>query len=300
MKSGATAEQEGKKPSRSTGQPSPRPLQKSIREYARGIAGGVLFSLPLLYTMEMWEIGATSHPIRLLLYVVLVFLLLLGYNRFAGMRADSSFTEVVLDSIEEIGIGLVVAIVALWILGLIDAESGFNEAMGKIILEAMTVAIGVSVGSSQLGVKEEEDAGMEGEDGGQLNLKNSGRQALLGLCGATLFAANIAPTEETLLIAIGMSSWMLLGLVCVSIAFGIVILYFSEFTGSERFVHSDGLRTVIGGAVEMYAVALTASVLLLWIYGQLDGFHHSNIIAMTVVLGVPATLGASAGRLLLQ
>ncbi|HEX4668040.1 MAG TPA: DUF2391 family protein, partial [Chthoniobacterales bacterium] len=29
----------------------------SLREYARGIAGGLMFSLPLLYTMEVWWTG---------------------------------------------------------------------------------------------------------------------------------------------------------------------------------------------------------------------------------------------------
>jgi hypothetical protein len=42
-----------------------RPVHKSLQEYARGIAGGLLFSLPLIYTMEVWWAGFTSHPMRL-------------------------------------------------------------------------------------------------------------------------------------------------------------------------------------------------------------------------------------------
>jgi len=40
-------------------------IKKSIQEYARGIAGGMMFSLPLLYTMEMWWSGFILHPLRL-------------------------------------------------------------------------------------------------------------------------------------------------------------------------------------------------------------------------------------------
>src|ERR671916_231784 len=94
-----------------------RPVNKSLREYARGVAGGLLFSLPLLYTMEVWWAGFTSHPWRLAAYVVATFVLLLGYNEFVGLRRDASFAEVVIDSVEEMGIGFVVAAVVLWLLG---------------------------------------------------------------------------------------------------------------------------------------------------------------------------------------
>ena len=41
-----------------------RPIAKSLQEYGRGIAGGMLFSLPLLYTMEVWWAGFSIHPWR--------------------------------------------------------------------------------------------------------------------------------------------------------------------------------------------------------------------------------------------
>jgi len=55
-----------------------RTVSQSLREYARGVAGGLLFSLPLLYTMEVWWAGFVAHPWRLALYVAGTFLLLLG------------------------------------------------------------------------------------------------------------------------------------------------------------------------------------------------------------------------------
>ncbi|HEU4597018.1 MAG TPA: DUF2391 family protein, partial [Pyrinomonadaceae bacterium] len=86
-----------------------RTTTQSLMEYARGVAGGLLFSLPLLYTMEVWWAGLTSHPWRLAAYVLATFVLLLGYNYYAGLRQDSCFEEVVIDSFEEMGIGLAVA-----------------------------------------------------------------------------------------------------------------------------------------------------------------------------------------------
>src|SRR5687767_12300553 len=94
-----------------------RTVSESLREYARGVAGGLLFSLPLLYTMEVWWAGFTSHPWRLAVYVAATFALLLGYNHFLGLRRDTCFSEVVIDSVEEMGLGLLVALVILWLLG---------------------------------------------------------------------------------------------------------------------------------------------------------------------------------------
>src|SRR5215207_4903510 len=87
-----------------------RTVTQSLREYGRGVAGGLLFSLPLLYTMEVWWAGFTSHPFRLAAYVAATFALLLGYNYFAGLRRDSCFSEVVIDSVEELGLGILVAL----------------------------------------------------------------------------------------------------------------------------------------------------------------------------------------------
>ena len=65
-----------------------------MREYGRGIAGGLMFSLPLLYTMEVWWAGFTLHPGRILGYMACTFVLLFLYNRFAGLRRDADLREV--------------------------------------------------------------------------------------------------------------------------------------------------------------------------------------------------------------
>lgn len=283
-------------------------------EYARGVAGGLLFSLPLLYTMEVWWAGLTSHPWRLAAYVVATFVLLLGYNYYAGLRQDSCFEEVVIDSFEEMGIGLAVAGIVLFLLGRVHSEMPASEAVGQIVVEAMTVAIGVSVGTAQLGGGDGEDAEDKGVDGGgaggeQTRARRAspgegevhfGGQVVLALCGAVLFAANVAPTEEIVMIAFEISAWRLLGLAALSLGLAALILYYSEFAGSRRHVRFDTHHDVLVGAVITYAVALAASALILTFFGRFDGQALSTCVAQTVVLGVAATLGASAGRLLLQ
>jgi putative integral membrane protein (TIGR02587 family) len=273
----------------------------SLREYARGIAGGLMFSLPLLYTMEMWWAGFTSQPERLLLYVVVTFGLLVGYNRYAGLRRDASWLEVAIDSVEEMGLGLFVAGLMLFLLGQITSEMELNEIVGKIVMEAMTVAIGVSVGTAQLGGNagtDEEDKGVK-KDSARRE-PDLGSQLVLALCGAVLFAANVAPTEEISLIAHSISSWRLIGLALLSIALGGLILFYSEFRGSQRFTSKTGAIHIISMTAVSYSIALLASFMILWFFGRLDGESLVTSIGQSVVLGVAGGLGASAGRLLLQ
>jgi len=85
--------------------------------------------------MEVWWAGFTTHPLRLHLRSRH---LLLGYNRYSGLRCDASPAEVAIDSVEEMGLGLIAAFV-LWLLGQITFDMTVNE-IGKIIMK-MTVAM---------------------------------------------------------------------------------------------------------------------------------------------------------------
>ncbi len=285
-----------------------RPIDKSLQEYGRGIIGGLLFSLPLLYTMEVWWAGFSAHPLHLILYVLATFILLLGYNYYAGLRHDANWTEVVIDSVEEMGLGLLISALALLILGRIRFDMTMGEIVGKITVEAMTVAIGVSVGTAQLGSAGGASDTGEGDSqstrtragGGSQGDVHFGGQLVIALCGAVLFAANVAPTEEIIMIASEISSWKLLAIALISITLGGAILFHIDFKGAQSFARDKGAMTVLIGSVVTYAIALLSSAMILWFFGRFDGQGLVICIAQTIVLGLAATLGASAGRLLLQ
>jgi len=299
-------------PERGNASSAKRPVAKSLQEYGRGIAGGILFSLPLLYTMEVWWAGFSIHPWRLVAAVLATLVLLLGYNRYAGLRSDAGMVEVLIDSIEELGIGLVVASIVLWLLGRIRLDMPASEVAGKIIVESLVVAIGVSVGTAQLGGGDDDsdsDTGMDSNN----DASSPGSpeptaekqdsfigQVVLAFCGAILIAANVAPTEEIVVLAVEVEPWRLLGLALFSILLSTLIVYYSDFKSTQRLVPSRGFFTVFSGAITTYAVALITSAVLLWFFGSFDGFALATCLAETVILGVAAVLGASAGRLLLQ
>ena len=265
-------------------------MKDSIQEYARGIAGGMMFSLPLLYTMEMWWSGFILHPLRMAVLMLSTFILLLGYNRFAGLRQDNTWAEVVIDSFEEMGIGLILSATMLFLLNRINPQDSLSEALCKIVMEGMLVAIGVSVGTAQLGTQSEEDTPRNGWFA----------QLTLAVCGAVLFAANIGPTEEVQVLAMESTPWHQLGLVLASFALGGMVLYFSEFQGSKRFTRRESRLDIATGSVLTYTISFLVSAAILWFFGRLDDMPLAFCISQTVVLAFPAALGASAGRLLVQ
>lgn len=288
------------------------PIGRSVREYGRGVAGGLVFSLPLIFTMEMWTTGFVIQPDRTLLYMLSTFVLLLGYNRYAGLHEDASWTEVVIDSVEELGLGLVIAGCFMLIIGRIAIDMHISEIMGKIVMEGMTVAIGVSVGTAQLGGGRTEDEDEEGDDSrtnsiarGQLSSGSpadihSADQLVIAFCAAVLFGATVAPTEEILVIGVEISSWNVIGLMLASILVGVTILYYSEFPGMRQLPEEGRYRAMATRGVATYTVALVASASILWFFGRFDGVSLITGLSQTVVLGTATTLGASAGRLLLQ
>ncbi len=278
-----------------------RSYGRSLREYARGLVGGLLFSLPLLYTMEVWWAGFISQPWHLLLYLGTGILLLFGYNRYAGLHQDASWLEVVFEAIEEMGLGLLVAAGILWLIGQIDGTMPANEIIGKIVVEAVTVAIGISVGSAQLGGNEDGEQGMSGKGGDRNRELGLAGQMVLAVCGAILFASNVAPTEEVVLIAIESTHWKILGLALLSFGLGGVILFFSGFKGSHAVRDpEEGVGTILLRTSLNYAVALAVSAFILWFFGRFAGTSPSTAMAQVVALGMASSLGASAGRVLLR
>ncbi|RAU82712.1 TIGR02587 family membrane protein [Pontibacter arcticus] len=277
-----------------------KPLKSSLKEYARGIAGGLLFSFPLLFTMEVWWAGFSVTPGQLMLLLLATYVLLLGYNRFAGMRPGSSWRSVFIDSVEEMGLGLVLAFLVLLMLNRIQLHGmELLEIMGKTVIEGMAVAIGVSVGTAQLGAQSDEDE----QEADELQIEQwSGKlkMAVLALCGAFIIGSNVAPTEEVLIIAYSTTPLQLLVMVLVSLLLTIVIVYFSDFTGtnskrSRHFMYELTFDTCLS-----YLVALGGSGFILWFFGRFDGESFWGIFSQCIVLGLLASLGASAARLLIK
>ena len=271
--------------------------KKSLKEYGRGIIGGLIFSLPLLYTMEMWWRGFTAGPIYLMGFTAATYLLLLGYNTYAGMRRDASFKGVMWDSVEELGLAVFLSFLFLGIIGKISIGMSVNEVLGKVIVESMMVAIGISIGTSQLGQKKDQGSNSSSSSGQKKKQNELIKSLVLSVCGAVLVASSVAPTQEILKIAVEVSSVHLIFMVILSLILMTAVLYYVSFKGAVTDSKS-GYEMALHVVLE-YILALLVCFGLLYFFGRVSGYSFYVVLAQVIVLGVPAALGGSAGKLLI-
>ena len=271
-------------------------VKETLKEYGRGLAGGLIFSIPLLYTMEVWWRGFTAEPHYHLILVVVTYLLLLGYNTFAGIRENTTFKGVFWDSVEELTLGFLVSTGFLFLIGKISLEMAPYEMIGKIIVESMVVAIGISVGTKQLG---QENKGGE-EKKSKKNKMDSHpvllKVFILGVCGSVLFSSSVAPTMEILKIAVESEGIHLIFMVLISLILSTMIMFFIDFIKTGK--RQNGL-TICVHVLVCYSAALATSAFLLWYFGRFGERSLSIIVAQIIVLSIPGALGASAGRLVI-
>jgi len=120
-----------------------RTVKQSLQEYAVLPVDCCLVAAALHNGMVGWF----YHPLRLLIPFSYLHAAIGIQPIRSAVRCQSSW--VAIDSVEEMGLGLLIAAFVLWLLGQITFDMTVNEILGKII-EAMTVAIGVSIGTAQL------------------------------------------------------------------------------------------------------------------------------------------------------
>ena len=61
-------------------------MKDELDEIVRAVSAGMLFGIPLLYTMEVWWVGTTTGPSRMLAVLAVTFAVLVVLNHTAGFR----------------------------------------------------------------------------------------------------------------------------------------------------------------------------------------------------------------------
>jgi len=259
-------------------------------DLAHDFGGAILFSFPLLMTMEMWWLGFYMDRSRLALFLTLAFVTVIGISYFEG-RAETFEIEI-LDALVACAAGYTVAAVMLSLFGIVKPGMSADEIVGKISLHAVPCSIGAILARRLLEVEETKKERRRREWYGA-------KIFLMGV-GAVFLAFQLAPTEEMVLIGHRMTAWHAVALVVVSLCLMQAFICSVERRGRQRMLAADFFWgvffrfTIIG-----YSVAILLSLYVLWTFGRLDGAAASETIMATLVLGFPAALGAAAARLTL-
>ena len=275
-------------------------MRTTARDLVRAMGGGLFIGLPLLFTLEVWAHSFLLPSWKIVLLLGVAFVVVVGYTAVSGFRRDRTWSELLIDSVETMGIAAIVSAVALLLLGRIGVETGLRDAIGKVALEMIPVAFGVSLAASQFA--SDDDAG-EAEDQGSSVGDGAGVGAFgrLFIAGgaALLFALNIAPTEEPMLLGIEAEWWLILLVVPATLAMTFAIVFLADFRGGRSLAVGDSpLDYPVTETLAAYAVSLVVSLLLLWAFGRTDGASWSVIVGQMIMLAVVASFGAAAGRLL--
>jgi len=274
-------------------------VAETNKDYAIGLGrafgGAVIFAIPLLMTMEMWWLGFSMEPGRLLLFMSINVAILIGLSYFAGFEKTFSWKEDAMDAFAAFGVGILTSAAMLALLAVITFDMTWSEIVGKVALQSVPASIGAMLGRKQLGggqdTQAEEERKAEAGYRGEL---------FLMLAGALFMAFNVAPTEEMILIAYQMSPWHTLALGALSIVLLHVLVYTVGFSGQEsRPEGGTFLSTFFHFTLAGYGIALLISFYVLWTFGRTEDVAPTEIANMVVVLGFPASLGAATARLVI-
>lgn len=272
----------------------PGPWRVEVDAILRAAGGSLLFGMPLVFTMEMWWIGASLPRPQLvgLLLVALAASTLLA--RFGGFRDDRrSAREDIAEAIECLAIGVVLSSAFLFALGRLDTDMSLAGALGVVAVQAIPLGIGGIVANLVFD-PESSRVGPDRTPAGALVNDLAATAA-----GALFLGFAIAPTEEIPMLSAGIGAGNAVALVLLTLLASYVIVFASGFDPSHRGDDANvgAFQRPLPETVATYVVSLAVAAALLAGFGQLDGDDSlRSALTHVLVLGVPAAIGGAAGR----
>ena len=299
------------------------PWAAELDDLVRAVSGGFLFSIPLLYTMEVWWVGTFVNGRRMAIALAATFVVVFLLNRSAGFRKGQRrrLSDTLVETVQALAIALVATAGILFLLRRVTLATPPDEALGKVIYEAVPFALGVAVASQFLsGDRSQSGGGRGGPDAGgggqggqggqqgadsrrgqpdRSELRGTLRDLGATVVGAMFIGFTIAPTEEVPMLAAGLNPPGLLALMAVSLLISYGIVFESGFADQRSRRRQQGIfQRPISETIVSYLVALLVAAGMLWFFRQFgleDPWHMW--LKYTIVLGLPAAVGGAAGRL---
>lgn len=270
---------------------SRRTNRRYARELARGAGGAILFSFPLLMTMEMWWLGFHLDRLRLALFLLVGLLLILGLSYYAGFAETRRLKDDVMDAFSAYAVGVLVSTGLLLLFGVLRHDMPMSELIGKIAVQSVPAGLGAILARKQFGGGADEQAARDPTYASELFL-------MFG--GAIFIAFNVAPTDEIEHIAHLMTPWHAVLLALLSVILLHILVYKVELRGQETWPEGHGALAVFYRfSLAGYGIALLVSLYILWTFGRTDDTGFAMVAMMTLVLGFPAALGAATARLVI-
>ena len=253
----------------------------------RAFAGAFLFAIPLLYTLEMWTLGATAAFWKLHVLLTLTICLNVIINYYAGFREEGTNWRSAIDqALEVTAVGLIAGAGILLIIDRIAFGDPLESVVGKIVIQAVPLSIGASVANSIFQSKDPDTQGS-----GFLNDVGA------TVVGSVLIGFGVAPTDEGLILASSLGYVQLAAVMVLSVLLSYGIVFASGFDKGQG---PGPFQSPLTETMLSYAISLLVSGLILYFLDFIHvGVTPHLALSMIIVLGLPATIGGAAGRLVI-
>lgn len=270
---------------------------------ARGIAGALLFALPMFMTMEMWELGFYMDRSRLFLLLIVNIPLLVILSDRVGFERTSTWRQAIRDASIAYGLGVLGSALILIVMGVLKYDQSPHEIIGIIAIQAIPASIGAMLGRSQLGGQSDDgDDAKDGDSDDPVHERETSYAGELFLMavGALFLSLNVAPTEEMVLLSYKMTPWHGLIMIAASLAVMHGFVYALSFKGSHDLAEGTPVwHAFVRFTLPGYVIAGLISAYCLWTFHRTDDIGSTQILMAVVVLSFPAAIGAAAARLIL-
>lgn len=275
-----------------------------VRDLMRGIGGAAIIGIPLVYTMEMWQLATLLVPRTVFILALMAIIVNIGYNYTSGFRKGGGLRDALFDAVESYALGAVFSLLLMALLRIVDQDTPRIDLACKVAIEAIPLSIGISIANTQFAGSRTN--GAEGDNAENPETTPGTKphptlvEAGISVAGAIVFAFNVAPTEEIILLA-SRATWLhLVALIIFSLLLSYGMIFVAEFSGREQRLQTRGfLQSPLGETLLAYLLSLLVASGMVYAFHSLS-FSESpyTLISAVVVLGLPATVGAAAGRLI--
>lgn len=282
------------------GESTDQQVSAAVRDALRGFSGGLLFGIPLLYTMEVWSLGEHADAPRVLVGLLLSIVPVYVMVSTSGFRSapDIGRLGTLLGTVEAVGLGLASTAVILLVLRRITLDTPLPAAVATLVYAGVPFSIGVAVAREVLSPSNDQSG--DGADNQGASAGDRGTIADLGAAaiGAAFVSVTIAPTAEIPILSAGISAPWQAGIVAASLLISYAIVFVAGFGHQENRRAQPGvLQRPITETVVAYVVAILVSMALLLFFHNIALSDPWPVwVSRIVVLALPASIGGAAGR----
>lgn len=268
-----------------------------LREQGRAIIGAlVVLGITALYTMETWWLGWRLPLRHLIVYDLAGLGLVLAVTRNVSFRAkdreqNGGGRNHVLTTVTDFAELVLQSFVAAYFVFLLFGVIGLGEPLTIVarlgLIAVVPLAFGAAL-TNQL---------LRGNDDSEP--KSFPRQLATFAVGAIFLSGTMAPTEEMELIATYIDWYRAVAFVLLTLFTSYVMLYELGLRGQDRRIRSRTKLWQFGHAALVYTIGILVSAALLYAFGHFAETSFAIRARMTIILALPASVGAGAAQVII-